>query len=148
MNRKIVILIGAILAAIGIGAAALISSYDSVTGYATVKQSIEFDIMGSSNDDNYTLNDVHQGEIVYSPKIKLKNHADVPIQVNLTTEILPGSVGNENDVKLSLVDENKTQTLENPVTVPTTDMYFYVKHEFSPSANTGNYSFLTTAIPS
>jgi len=145
MNKKILLLAG--LLALGIGGAAVISSYGSITGYATVEQAITLDIMGSSNDDNYTLTSVHQGEAKYSPEIKIVNHADVPIKVNMTVSILPGSAGNESDVSLSIENEFKNESLTNPITVPTTDFRFYLKHGFSQVASLGNYSFKFEAIP-
>ncbi len=146
--KKKFLLIGVLAILFLVGAAfGLLSSYDSITGFATVNKAISLDIIGSSNDDNYTLTDVEQGETKWSPKIKIKNDADVPIKVNLSVLILPQSAGNDDDVTNSIWDENKTTPLENPVQVPVEDMYFYVKHEFSPSANTGNYYFSLNAAP-
>ena len=146
MNKKILLVIG--LLALGIVGAAVISSYGSITGYATVEQAITIDIMGSSNDENYTLSSAHQGETKYSPEIKLVNDADVPIRVNVTAGISPGSIGNESDVKLNLVNEFKNETLTNPITVLTTDYRFYLEHNFSSSASLGNYSFKILVTPS
>ena len=126
---------------------AVVTSYDSITGAAVVEQSITLDIIGSSNDDNYTLSDVHQGETKWSPKIKIKNDADVTINVNLTVVLLPESAGNETDVTISIWNEDKNEILENPVNVSIDDMYFYVKHEFAPDANIGDYYFQVSAIP-
>lgn len=126
---------------------AVVTSYDSITGAAVVEQSIILDIIGSSNDDNYTLTDVHQGETKWSPKIKIKNDADVTINVNLTVAILPESAGNETDVTISVWNEDRSEVLENPINVSVDDMYFYVKHEFAPDANTGDYYFSISAKP-
>jgi hypothetical protein len=144
MNKKYFVLAG--LVTLGIVAAAVISSYGTITGYTTVEQAIKLDIMGSSNDENYTLN-TKQGEIEYSPQIKIDNSANASIDVNITAEILPGSAGNENDVTLSLVNEFKNETISNPVLVTSNDLRFYLKHEFKPNANLGNYSFRITVIP-
>jgi len=145
MNKKILVLAG--LVSLGIVGAAVISSYGSITGYATVEEAIAIDVMGSSNDDNYTLTSAHQGETKYSPEIKLVNSADVPIDVNVTVSILSGSAGNESDIILSIENESKNESLTNPITVPTTDFYLYIRHSLKPNANTGNYSFRFEAIP-
>jgi hypothetical protein len=144
MNKKYFVLAG--LLTIGMVAAAVISSYGSITGYATVEQAIKLDIIGSSNDENYTL-EAKQGETKYSPQIKIDNSANASIYVNITSEILSESAGNESDVKISLVNEFKNETISNPVTVSSTDFRFYLKHEFNQAANTGNYSFRITVIP-
>lgn len=126
---------------------ATISKYGSVTGYAVVEQSITLDIMGSSNDENYTLSDVHQGETKYSPQIKIVNHADVPLNVSVTASVLPNSAGGAQDVNLSIVNENKNVTLSDSIEIPTSDLYLYVKHQFSPSAALGSYYFSVNATP-
>lgn len=131
---------------IGIIGVAVISSYGSITGYATVEQAIKLDIIGSSNDENYTMK-VKQGETEYSPQIKIDNSANASIHVNITAEILPESIGNENDVKISLVNEFKNETLTNPITITTTDFRFYLKYEFSQAASLGNYSFRIGVVP-
>jgi hypothetical protein len=145
MNKKYFVLAG--LVTLGIVAAAVISSYGTITGFATVEQAIKLDIIGSSNDMNYTI-DAKQGEIEYSPQIKIDNSANASIYANITAEILPESAGNENDVKIALVNEFKNETLSNPVAVLSTDFRFYLKHEIKPNANLGNYSFRITVIPS
>ena len=144
MNNKYFALGG--LMAIGIAAMAVISSYGTMTGYATVDSALKLDVMGSSNDANYTLS-AKQGEIEYSPQIKLDNSANASLLVNITAEILPGSAGNEDDVKLTLVNEFKNETLVNPVSVTSSDFRFYLKHEFDAAANVGNYSFQITIVP-
>ena len=144
MNKKYLVLSGFVM--LGIVAAAVISSYGTVTGYATVEQAIKLDIMGSSNDMNYTLN-AKQGETTYSPQIKIDNSANASAYANITAEVLPESAGNESDVRLSLVNEFKNETLSNPVLVSTSDFKFYLKHEFEPNANLGNYSFRITVVP-
>jgi hypothetical protein len=45
------------------------------------------------------------------------------------------------------VNEFKNETLSSPVLVSTTDFKFYLKHEFAPNANLGNYSFRITVVP-
>jgi len=144
MNKKYFVLAG--LVTIGIVAAAVISTYGTITGYATVDKAIKLDIIGSSNDENYTLS-AKQGESVYSPQIKIDNSANASIDVNITAEILPESAGNESDVKISLVNEFKNETLVNPLSVSTSDFRFYLKQEFKPNANPGNYSFGIDIIP-
>jgi hypothetical protein len=145
MNKKIVLVVMSLLT-IGVVGMAVISSYGTVTGYVTVDQSIKLDIMGSSNDMNYTLS-AKQGEIGYSPQIKIDNSANASILANITTEILPESAGNESDVSLSLVNEFKNESLINPISITTSDFKFYMKHEFRPNANIGNYSFRITINP-
>ena len=144
MNKKYLVLAG--LLTLGIVAAAVISSYGTITGYATVDQAIKLDIMGSSNDENYTLK-VKQGETSYSPQIKIDNSANASMFVNITAEILPESAGNENDVKISLVNEFKNETLTSPTNITTNDFRFYLKHEFSQAASIGNYSFRISVTP-
>ena len=141
--KKVSVALGVLLAffsltAIGV---AVVSSYGSITGYAIVEESITIDIIGSSNDDNYTIN-ARQGETAYSPKIKLKNSADTEIDVivNITTD-------HPEDLKISMVDETKNSTLENPLIVPPEDLYFYIKKEIKPAASPGNYSFSIEVIP-
>ena len=146
MNKKILIIVGLLLT-LGMIGIAVISSYGSITGYATVEDAITLDVMGSSNDENYTLKSVHQGETKYSPEIKIVNHADVPIDVNITTSILPESAGNESDVSLSIENEFQNETLQNPIKIPTTDLRVRIRHDFSPIASLGNYSFAFTVIP-
>ena len=145
MKRKILILSGLliVLLSAGIGTA-IFSSYGQITGYATVEQALKLDIMGSSNDVNYTVS-AKQGETAYSPKIKLVNSADVSIPVNLTTGIISG--GTSDDVVMSLVNEGKNITLTNPIIVPSSDAYVYVQYEFDPAANIGEYVFELNAIP-
>jgi hypothetical protein len=145
MNKKIALVMMSILT-IGVAGMAVISSYGSVTGYATVEEALKIDIMGSSNDFNYTI-DAKQGETVFSPQIKLDNSANASLYVNITYKILPGSVGNESDVKLSLVNEFKNETLINPVAITNSDLRLYMRHEFSPAASPGNYSFTIEVNP-
>ncbi len=141
MNKKILLIVLTGLLTIGIVGMAVISSYGSITGYATVEQGISIDIYGSSNDESYDLNTVNQGETVYSPKIKLKNSIDQSVDVNITFEILAGSAGNESDLEFYIVNEYKNITLTNPIEVPTDDLYFYIEHRFQPNAELGNYTF-------
>ena len=145
MNKKIA-LVSMTLITLGVAGIAVMSSYGSVTGYATVEQALELDIMGSSVDQNYTLK-AKQGETVYSPQIKIENAADTSFDVNITAEILPESVGNENDVSLKLVNEFKNETLTNPVTIPAEDFRIYLEHKFDQAAEVGNYSFRITVDP-
>lgn len=134
------------LLTIGIVGMAVISSYGTITGYATVEQAIKLDIIGSSNDENYTIK-LKQGETDYSPQIKIDNSANASVYVNITAEILPESAGNESDMSISLVNEYKNETLTNPVLISTNDFRFYLKHEVKPNANLGNYSFKMTVNP-
>ena len=145
MNKKILLATGILtLAAVAVAG---LSSYGSMTGYATVEKSIEIDIMGSSNDEVYNLKDVYQGESVHSPRIKLKNQLDESIDVNIVFEILEESVGNEESITFSIVDETKNVTLENPITVPSEDLSFYIEHVFKPDADLGNYTFTVSVNP-
>ena len=144
--KKILAMVLMCLVTVGVAGIAVISSYGSVTGYATVEQSLRIDIMGSSVDQNYTF-DAKQGETVYSPQIKLDNSANASIDVNITALVLPGSAGNESDVKIYLVNEFKNETLTNPVHITSADARFYLRHIFEPNANLGNYSFGITVEP-
>jgi len=145
MNKKIVLVAMGLLT-IGIAGMAVISSYGSITGYATVEQAMKLDIMGSSNDENYTLK-IKQGETIYSPQIKIDNSANASINVNITADILPESAGNESDMNISLANEFKNETLSSPVLISTSDFRFYLKHEVKPNANLGNYSFRIDVNP-
>jgi len=146
MNKKILIIVGLLLT-LGMIGIAVISSYGSITGYATLEEAITLDIMGSSNDENYTLKSVYQGETKYSPEIKIVNHADVPIDVNITPSILPESIGNNSDVSLSIENEFQNETLQNPIKIPSADLRVRIRHDFSPIASPGNYSFTFTVTP-
>lgn len=141
--KKMTVIVSAVLALFLLSAAgiAVISSYGSITGYATVDKSMSIDIIGSSNDINYTVS-AHQGETVYSPKIKLNNalSKDMEVTINATSD-------HPSDVKITIVDDTKNNTLSNPVTVPTDDLYFYVKKEFNPGASIGNYTFTIDILP-
>jgi hypothetical protein len=143
MNKKYLVLAG--LLTMGIVAAAVISSYGTITGYATVEPAIKLDIYGSSNDENYSLS-AKQGEIKYSPQLKIDNSANASIAVNITAETLPESAGNESDVEISLVNEFKNETIANPINV-SDYLRFYLKHEFKSNANIGNYSFRIYVVP-
>jgi len=145
MNKKIVLVLMGLLT-IGVAGMAVISSYGTVTGYAVVEQAIKLDIMGSSNDENYTIK-VKQGEAVYSPQIKIDNSANASMYANITAEILPESAGNENDMKISVVNEFKNETIVNPVLISSSDFRFYLKHEAESNANIGNYSFGINVLP-
>jgi hypothetical protein len=139
MNKKIAMVLMS-LVTIGVAGMAVISSYGSVTGYATVSQAVKIDLMGSSNDNNYSI-DVKQGEIAYSPQIKIDNSANASFYANITSMVFPESAGNESDVSVSLVNEFKNETLTNPVLITSSDFRFYSRHAFEPNANLGNYSF-------
>jgi len=145
MKRKILAISGVLIVLLGAGVGtALFTSYGQITGYTTVEQALTLDIMGSSNDINYTMS-VKQGETDYSPKIKLVNTGSSSIPVNLTNIIISG--GTEDDVEMAIVNEGKNVTLDNPVMVPPEDAYIYVRYEFDPAANVGNYVFELNAIP-
>ena len=138
LTGVLVLLLGA-----GVGTA-IFSSYGQVTGYATVDQALKLDIMGSTNDVNYTMS-AKQGEVDYSPQIKLVNSGSASIPVNLTNTILSG--GTSNDVTITIVNDGKNITLDNPIMVPPEDMYVYVRYQFDPAANVGTYVFELNAIP-
>ena len=131
----------ALVLMVGMGAS-LFSTYGRVTGYATIENSLEIDIIGSSNDTYYTLKS-YQGESIYSPKIKLVNRASVPINVTLNVTFEPNSDG----IKMSLWNENKTEALPEFLSVPPSDMYFYILHEFRALVIPGNYTFQIDVVP-
>jgi hypothetical protein len=145
MSKKIAMVLMCLLT-LGVAGIAVISSYGSVTGYATVGQALKIDIMGSSIDQNYSF-DAKQGETEYSPQIKLDNSANASIDLNVTAYILPESAGNESDVSISLMNEFKNETLANPIHVTSADFRFYLRHDFAPNANLGNYSFGISVNP-
>ena len=146
MRNKILALVGILVTLLGTGVGlAILNSYGQITGYATVEQAIKLDIMGSSNDVNYTMS-ATQGDIKHSPEIKLVNSANSPVNLNITTSVTSG--GTSQDVKLTVVDRNKNMTLTNPITVPVEDLYIYIQHEFNAAANLGNYTFKIEAVPS
>lgn len=141
MKNKILISVTTITIILLAGIATAFTSYGNITGYATVEQAITLDIIGSSNDINYTLKDVRQGETEYSPKIKIYNRASDSINIEiLLTSSSP-------DVALSVIDENKTETLSNPMKISPGEYYVYVKHDFSPSIEPGNYTFNVEVSP-
>ena len=145
MKQKILIASGVLIVLLGAGiGTAVFTSYGQVTGYITIDQALTLDIMGSSNDINYTMN-AKQGEIKYSPEIKLVNTGSSPIPINLTNSLISG--GTLNDVTFSILNEEKNITLNNPITVPSSNLYVYIKYEFDPAANIGNYTFELNAIP-
>ena len=145
MKQKILIASGVLIVLLGAGiGTAVFTSYGQITGYTTVDQALTLDIMGSSNDINYTMS-VKQGETDYSPRIKLVNSGSSSIPVNLTNTLISG--GTSSDVIMSIVNEGKNITLDNPITVPPENAYIYVKYEFDPAANLGNYVFELNAIP-
>ena len=145
MSKRLAVLTSfLILASMGIGAS-VISSYGSVTGLATVESAISVDIIGSSNDLNYTVS-AYQGEMKYSPQIKLVNRANVPINISIIAQILPGSAGVAGDVSIDIVDDTKNHTIQN-ISVPTSDTYFYARHIFAANATPGSYMFQVAVIP-
>jgi hypothetical protein len=75
-------------------------------------------------------------------KIKILNYADAAVPVNV-------SIVNDrtSDVTVTVLDENKSQELANPISVPSTDMYIWLKHAFSSGAEPGNYSFGISFVP-
>ena len=155
MARKIIALATSLglLAIIGI-ASAVISSYGSITGYAVVQQTISWDIIetgsdvntSATNDTVYALETTYQGETKWV-KVKIKNAADVDMPVNISVGILPESAGGAQDVTLSITNEGKNATLTNPITIPTSDLYVWIKHEFASKANLGSYSFSISILP-
>lgn len=138
MNK--LILISAVIIILS-GATLVIASYSfgTITGYAVVEQAIKLDIMGSSNDASYNLSSVSQGETHYSPKIKIINNGNATIPVDIL-------LNSSSDIAMVIVDENQTQELANPVQVPASDLYVYVKHVFPASIAPGNYSFSISII--
>ena len=145
MKQKILIASGVLIVLLGAGiGTAVFTSYGQITGYTIVDQALTLDIMGSSNDINYTMS-VKQGETDYSPRIKLVNTGSSSIPVNLTNTLISG--GTSDDVTMSIVNEGKNVTLDNPISVPPENLYVYIEYEFDPAANVGNYVFELNAIP-
>ncbi len=142
MNKKILSLL-VFFFLLGSAGLAKISSYGTITGAAVVNKAIRWDIIetGSdvnttaTNDESYYLETTYQGETKWV-KIKILNDADVPIKTNIN---ISSSYGD--DMKLSLWDESKASSIQNPIEVPVLDMYIWIKHEFNSSAAIGAYSF-------
>ncbi len=140
MDKKLFMVSGVIILLSGITLVVATYSYGTITGYAIVEQAIELDIMGSSNDISYNLSTVRQGEIIYSPKIKIVNNGDgtVPVDILLSSS--------SEEIILSSWDDNKTQELVNPIEIPASDIYFYVKHEFPGNLTPGEYNFSVSVV--
>lgn len=138
-------LAGALLA----GAAwAVVSSYGSISGTATVNNAITLDILESysdvngtaTNDSYYAVETTYQGETKWV-KLKILNSADVSIPINMSVS------GGGPDVTIGVFDENKSAALSNPISVPASQLYVWIKHAFSSAANPGSYSFGITVAP-
>src|SRR2546426_3401237 len=114
MNKKIVAFL-TLLTTFGVIGVAVISSFGKITGTAMVKPSIAFDIIGSTNDQTYTLSNVLQGETKFSPQIKIVNNLNSSVKINFTLKVIPTSSGTDQDVSLNLVNEIKNETLVNPL---------------------------------
>lgn len=133
---------------VGVGAYALVTSYGSISGQATVDAAITFDILETYSDVNtaltddsgYVLETTYQAE-TKEVKLKIENKADVAIPANINVS------GATADVTISLWDENKTAQLTNPISIPNPQLYIWIKHEFKPAASPGNYSFALDVTP-
>ncbi len=150
MNKKIIIVAAAfgIFALMGI-AAAVISSYGSISGAAIVQPAISWDVLESysdvnstaTNDTAYVLETAYPGETKWI-KIRIVNAGDATIPVNI-------SVANSrpSDVTITVMDENKTQPLQSPVPITHSGLYIWLKHDFSTGAEPGSYSFSVGLLP-
>jgi hypothetical protein len=135
-------------------AAAIVSSYGSISGYATVQSAISWDVLESysdvdnsrTNDTHYQLESTYQGETKWL-KIKISNAADTPINISLTVSVLPGSAGGAGDVALTVWDADRNATLTNPILIPTSDLYLWIEHAFSSSAIPSSYEFALDIAP-
>jgi len=145
MDKKLLIASFVLFTCFGVIGMAVISSFGKIAGYATVKPLVILDIVGSSNDKTYTLPIVNQGETKFSPQIKIENTGNSTVKVNFSLTI---SEGSEKDVNLTIVNEFKNETLTNPLLVPPSDLKIYIRHDFSPTASVGNYTFEFEVIPS
>lgn len=150
MNNRIIIVAAALGMVLLMGVAvAVISSYGTVTGAAIVQSAISWDIIetGSdvngtaTNDTHYMLETSYQGETKFV-KIKVVNSgsANLPVNISITNS-------KPSDVSVAVLDDNKTQTLANPITIPATDLYVWLEHNFSTSADPGLYSFEVGFLP-
>lgn len=151
MNRKIAIAAAALgMLGLAVAGAAVLSSYGTITGAATVKPAISWDILESysdvnttaTNDTYYGLETTYQGETKWI-KVKIENAADVTLPVNVSIE-------NDRpaEVTVTVFDDNKSQPLTNPIQVPTTDRYIWLQHNFSAGAEPGTYGFSIDIGPS
>lgn len=114
------------------------AKFAGIKAYATVDRAIKIDIIGSSNDESYSLGTVYQGESKWSPKIKLINNADRPFNINISISVISG---NASDVSFEIWDETKSNKLTNPYTLSSGSTYFYILHNFSENIAPGNYTF-------
>jgi hypothetical protein len=150
MERKQIVILAAVVAGLAlVGAAgALITSYGSITGAATVKQAIRWDIITSdsdvnstiTNDTSYSLETTYQGDVKWV-KLKLFNDASNPLPVNIVSN------SSSPDVNITLLDVNKSSSLSLPISVPSGYTYIWIKHEFRPAASPGSYSFNLEIMP-
>ena len=144
------LLVGMVIASIaGMGAVgAYITTYGSITGYAVVDSALSFEIIESYSDVNYSathgnyyeLWDPHQGETKWVD-LKITNYADASIPIEI--EVTPSKEG----IGTTLWNYDKSQQLQNPVTVSSGNTYVYIKHVISPAAEPDDYSFQIDILP-
>jgi len=150
MNNKIIMVAAAfgMLALAGVGAA-IISSYGTMTGAAIVQSAISWDIIETGSDVNstatndtyYVLETTYQGETKWV-KIKIDNRANGTIPVNISI------AGSTEDIGITVWDVTKSSMLTNPIEVPTTDIYIWLRHDILATASPGSYNFEVSFVPS
>ena len=149
MDKRIVIIAASLGLVVLMGVAvAVISSYGSITGAAIAKSAISWDIIETGSDVNgtatndtyYLLEESYQGETKWI-KIKIVNNANATIPVNVLV------TGNNSEIIVSTWNDNKTIELTNPIDVPTTDIYIWLRHNISTNASPGSYEFSVNLTP-
>jgi hypothetical protein len=150
MNNKIILVAAAfgMLALAGVGAA-IISSYGTMTGAAIVQSAISWDIIetGSdvnstaTNDTHYVLETSYQSDTKWV-KVKIENRANGTVSVNVSI------VGSTEDIGITVWDADKGSELSNPLQVPSTDMYIWLRHDILATATPGSYIFEVGLLPS
>jgi hypothetical protein len=145
--RKIIILAAVIAMMLCVGGYAVVTSFGTITGYATVKPAFSFDILESysdvnttaTDDSSYTLEPAYPGETKWV-EIKIKNAASSPLISNIT-------LTTNAECDLSLWNKDKTVMFSNPVNITSGDFYIWIKHTFKTSASLGQYSFTIDLLP-
>lgn len=145
--KKIIIAAIVCIGLLCAGGYAVVTSFGTITGYATVKPAFSFDILESysdvnttaTDDSSYTLESVYPGETKWV-KIKIKNAASTPLVSNIT-------LSTNSECDLSLWNNDKTQMFGNPVNITSGDFYIWIKHAFRTSASPGQYSFTIDMLP-
>jgi len=128
---------------------ALVTTYGSITGSATVAPAIS-----SISPAAYVLSDVNQGETKFQ-QVDITNDADVAIEADVLPSVASVPAGEDpSAVTLSLTDFDEvgsacTDTaISNPTTLGAGSVTTVcVKHVFNPAATPGDYGFEVAVNP-